>query len=391
MPPATPVAAILLDLDGTLLDTERLVMSAAATALAARCPGAALTPAAAAAALGRRPADAWAAVVAALGLDVDPAALHADSEKILREQWPSAVALPGAARLVAHLRACALPLALVTSTPRATFAAKTSGPGGAPFGVAAWRAVVTGDDVLAGKPAPEPYLAAAAALGVDPAACLVVEDSPAGAAAAEAAGMRCIVVGAGAKEHAADARAAAGVVATLPSLLDFDPLPFGLRPFADRVCDAVPLGDGAIHLDATVVRGFGRGSAALGIPTANLDPAAVAAALDSAVTGVFAAWARLGAGPVFPAATSIGFNPHFGDTPARTVEPWILAPPGALPTEFYGERLRLLVVAYIRPEAAFDGLDSLIARIHADAAVARAALAHPTLAGTAADPRLVGE
>jgi hypothetical protein len=125
--------------------------------------------------------------------------------------------------------------------------------------------------------------------------------------------------------------------------------------------------------------------------SATLRPAAVAAALDSAVTGVFAAWARLGAGPVFPAATSIGFNPHFGDTPARTVEPWILAPPGALPTEFYGERLRLLVVAYIRPEAAFDGLDSLIARIHADAAVSRAALAHPTLAGTAADPRLVGE
>ena len=55
-------------------------------------------------------------------------------------------------------------------------------------------AVVCGDDVERGKPSPDPYLRAAALLDVDPADCLVIEDSPTGVAAAEAAGMVVLVV-----------------------------------------------------------------------------------------------------------------------------------------------------------------------------------------------------
>lgn len=54
--------------------------------------------------------------------------------------------------------------------------------------------VVTRDDVEEPKPAPEPYLRAAARLGVEPEACLVFEDSPSGAVAARAAGCRLVVV-----------------------------------------------------------------------------------------------------------------------------------------------------------------------------------------------------
>ena len=54
--------------------------------------------------------------------------------------------------------------------------------------------VFTADDVAAGKPAPDIFLAAASALGVAPADCLVVEDGPPGIAAAAAAGMRCLDV-----------------------------------------------------------------------------------------------------------------------------------------------------------------------------------------------------
>ncbi|GGO14449.1 hypothetical protein GCM10010116_29120 [Microbispora rosea subsp. aerata] len=54
--------------------------------------------------------------------------------------------------------------------------------------------LVTADDVRQGKPDPEGYLTAAARLGVDPAACVAVEDAPAGVAAARAAGMRVIGV-----------------------------------------------------------------------------------------------------------------------------------------------------------------------------------------------------
>jgi len=49
-------------------------------------------------------------------------------------------------------------------------------------------------DSIAGKPAPDTYLAACAALGVAPAAALAIEDSPHGVAAAKAAGLRCIAV-----------------------------------------------------------------------------------------------------------------------------------------------------------------------------------------------------
>ena len=53
--------------------------------------------------------------------------------------------------------------------------------------------VTDGDEVSNGKPDPEPYLAAAAAVGVDPAACVAIEDSPTGVAAALAAG--CATLG----------------------------------------------------------------------------------------------------------------------------------------------------------------------------------------------------
>ncbi len=52
--------------------------------------------------------------------------------------------------------------------------------------------LVTADDVKNGKPHPEPYLTGAKLLGIDPPACLVIEDAPAGIQAAHAAGMRVI-------------------------------------------------------------------------------------------------------------------------------------------------------------------------------------------------------
>jgi beta-phosphoglucomutase-like phosphatase (HAD superfamily) len=54
--------------------------------------------------------------------------------------------------------------------------------------------VVPGDEVVNGKPHPEPYLAAAAALGVDPRDCVAIEDSPTGVASAEAAGVPVVAV-----------------------------------------------------------------------------------------------------------------------------------------------------------------------------------------------------
>lgn len=93
--------------------------------------------------------------------------------------------LPGAARLLA-----ALPQerwTIVTSCTDALAAVRLAAVG--------WQApplMVTADMVAAGKPDPEGYLLGARRLGVDPARTLVVEDAPAGLAAARAAGMRTI-------------------------------------------------------------------------------------------------------------------------------------------------------------------------------------------------------
>jgi len=57
-----------------------------------------------------------------------------------------------------------------------------------------FQCLVSIEECRQGKPAPEPYLRAAAGLGIDPAGCVAVEDSPGGVEAARAAGMRCVAV-----------------------------------------------------------------------------------------------------------------------------------------------------------------------------------------------------
>ncbi len=96
--------------------------------------------------------------------------------------------LPGAPELLAEVAAAGLPRALVTSSQRRimdTVLAVT----GLKFPV-----TVCGEDVARTKPDPEPYLRAASLLGVDPAHCAALEDSPSGVAAAAAAGCAVIMV-----------------------------------------------------------------------------------------------------------------------------------------------------------------------------------------------------
>lgn len=72
-----------------------------------------------------------------------------------------------------------------------------------------FRALLSGQDMGKPKPAPDIYLAAAAACGADPARCVVIEDSPAGAGAALAAGIPCLGIAA----HGPEAPPAKGLTA----------------------------------------------------------------------------------------------------------------------------------------------------------------------------------
>jgi HAD superfamily hydrolase (TIGR01509 family) len=96
---------------------------------------------------------------------------------------------PGARELLRSIRAAGVPTALVTmSIGRMAHAVADS------LGFAGFDAVVSGDQVEEGKPAPDCYLRAAELLGVDPAESVALEDSEYGVAAGVAAGMATIAV-----------------------------------------------------------------------------------------------------------------------------------------------------------------------------------------------------
>lgn len=118
---------------------------------------------------------------------VDP---EAEAAAITREEIEDVdgiAAIPGVAPFLE-----ALPRerwAIVTSAPRA-LAARRIEAAGLPFP----GLMITSEDVERGKPAPDPYLLAAARFGVAPQDCLVFEDAPAGIAAAENAGAPVVVI-----------------------------------------------------------------------------------------------------------------------------------------------------------------------------------------------------
>ncbi len=118
--------------------------------------------------------------------------LDAEKENVLVEQMEiddkeGVTALPGAAELLAHLPPDRF--AIVTSATRPLAVARL-GYAGLPVP----RHMITANDVVHGKPSPEPFLKGAALLGFAPEDCLVFEDSPAGIASARSAGMKAIAL-----------------------------------------------------------------------------------------------------------------------------------------------------------------------------------------------------
>ncbi len=104
--------------------------------------------------------------------------------------------LPGVKTWMDALRAAGITQVVCSSGPMANIASTV-----AQLGIAdAFLALVSGVHVPKGKPAPDLFLRGAAVAGKDPARCLVIEDSRHGVEAAARAGMRCVVVGALARQ-----------------------------------------------------------------------------------------------------------------------------------------------------------------------------------------------
>jgi HAD superfamily hydrolase (TIGR01509 family) len=183
-----PPAAVLWDMDGTLVDTEPYWIEVEHALVAEH--GGTWSDEHALNLVGNDLLVSGAYIREHGGVDLEPEEivellLDGVIERI-RERVPWR---PGAVELLAQLSDAGVPCALVTMS-YARFVA----PVLAALPEHSFAAVVTGDAVTVGKPHPEPYQTAAALLGVSPGACLAIEDSNTGAKSAEAAGCAVLVV-----------------------------------------------------------------------------------------------------------------------------------------------------------------------------------------------------
>ena len=180
--------AVLWDMDGTLVDTEPYWMECE-FALAAKYGGR-WSQAHALAVVGGDLIDSATYMRTHMGIDRSP-------RQIVEELLDGVVRLveqevpwrPGARELLAELRDLEVPCALVTMSWR-----RFVEPVVRALPENSFDALVCGDEVSRGKPHPEPYQRAAELLGFAPEATVAIEDSPTGAASAEAAGCQVLVV-----------------------------------------------------------------------------------------------------------------------------------------------------------------------------------------------------
>jgi HAD superfamily hydrolase (TIGR01509 family) len=181
-------AAVLWDMDGTLVDTEPYWM--ATENAIAEAHGGTWTHEDAMALVGNSLMVSGEYIKAKLDLEQSAEEVVEMLLDGVVEQIQHAVPwCDGAREMLLALKDAGVPCALVTMSYQRFVA-----PILEHLPPETFRVVVTGDQVDQGKPHPEPYLTAAAALGVDPRDCVAVEDSPTGATSAEAAGCRVLVV-----------------------------------------------------------------------------------------------------------------------------------------------------------------------------------------------------
>lgn len=184
---ANALAAVLWDMDGTLIDSEPVWIKAQTRMV------------------GEHGGDwTYADGLTLVGTDMvvtaealQRAGVRLSSQEIVDQLTDEVIAAlgrevawrPGAFELVQSVQAAGIPQAIVTTSSRAMTQLVA---GALPEG--AIKVIVAGEDVENGKPDPEPYLSAARSLGVEPRTCVAIEDSPTGLAAAIAAGVAAIGV-----------------------------------------------------------------------------------------------------------------------------------------------------------------------------------------------------
>lgn len=183
-------AAVVFDLDGTLVDSEAVSLATGLEVFGRYDPGYdtdffhSLT--------GVDDQTAKTRLVAMLPAEVSYDAVYGEWRRLIRARFlREGVPLkPFARESLEHLKGLGLPLALATSSLQESASFKMNRADITQY----FDQVVVRESILSPKPAPDAYVEAARLLGVDPALCLAFEDSTPGAIAAHAAGMRVIQI-----------------------------------------------------------------------------------------------------------------------------------------------------------------------------------------------------
>jgi beta-phosphoglucomutase len=205
------IAGVIFDMDGVLVESEPFIAEAAVRMLAEK--RVAVRPEEFRPFIGMGEDRFLGGVAEARGVVLDLPRDKVRTYEIYLELIQGRLEpLPGVARFIGHCCSLGLRLAVASSADRMKVEGNLRALG-LPSGT--FDAVVVGEDIIIKKPAPDIFLEAARRLGLEPGACLVIEDAVSGVTAARVAGSRCLGI---TTSFSADRLMAAGAEWTAPDL-----------------------------------------------------------------------------------------------------------------------------------------------------------------------------
>lgn len=222
-----PVTAVIFDLDGTILATEKVIE----TIFREICQKyqKSFVSDVRLKVLGSTEQKSCKIIVDECQLPVSEAAFMKEYKTLSLQRLADCAMLPGAERLIRHLHTKGVPIAIATSSGQDSVAVKTEKYREL-FSLFHHTVMGSSDaEVKASKPAPDIFLAAAKRFepAIEPMDCLVIEDAPNGVKGAKAAGMQCVMV----PDTLLPQEMQKEADLVLKSLEDFKPEEFGLPPY----------------------------------------------------------------------------------------------------------------------------------------------------------------